>query len=74
VIVAAKLNCNVQLLIVVVPVLVMVMLDWNPLFHDETSEYDTVVRSSEGPGLSRWRCLRSRRSRLHGRRSRRVRG
>ena len=43
VIVAAKLNCNTQLVIGVVPVLATMMLAWNPLFQTETSEKVAVA-------------------------------
>ena len=42
-IVAAKSNCSVQALNVVVPVFVIVMLAWNPVLQEETSEYTTLV-------------------------------
>ncbi len=43
VIVAAKLNESVQFVSVVVPVFVIVMLDWKPVLHVLTSEYETLV-------------------------------
>ena len=43
VIVAAKLNCKIQLVIGEEPVLVSVITGRNPLFHDETTMNDAVA-------------------------------
>ena len=73
VIVAAKLNCSVQALIVVVPVLVIVMPAWKPVLQEETSEYATVVLVVGGARIVTLAVPEMRAARgLHGGRSGRV--